>query len=117
MTGGENRLAILAELAALAEQRALAPLRAAQTRLALSEANVAALRQAREDLAADAGDPVQAALMARQSDQLRKRHVTALSALAADRAALELARAEARPFIGRRLALERLALNAPRRSR
>jgi hypothetical protein len=105
----DPRLRLLADLAALAEQRALVPLRAAQSRLAASEAVVAALRQAREDLAADASDPVQAALMARQSEQLFKGQLAALSALAADRAALEIARATARPVIGRRIALERLA--------
>lgn len=108
MTRRQDRLRALAALAALLEERALAPVAAAQMNVAHAEARIAELRTARKDLAADACDPFQAVMMARQAERLRHRHAAALSDLAALRAALEIAKASARPAVGRRHVLDRL---------
>lgn len=108
MKARQDRLRALAALAALMEERALAPVAVARGRVDRAEAEVAAIRQARDALSADAQAPFQAAMMARRAEDLRRRQAAALSELAALRAALEIAKASARPAVGRRHALDRL---------
>lgn len=103
-----GKLAALKALAALIEERAVAPVAAAQSGVDRARAEVAAIRQARQAAAADAQEPVQAAMMARQAERLRRREAEALSELAARQAVLEIAKAAAAPAIGRRIVLDRL---------
>jgi hypothetical protein len=116
MTTRQDRLRALAALAAMLEKRAAAPVAAAEARMGRAKAEVTAIRQAREHLAADARDPLQAAMMARQADRLRHRQAEALSELAARQAALEIAKAGARPAVGRRIVLDRLLAERSRKS-
>ena len=108
MTTRRDRLQTLAAIAALAEERALAPLATAQARLAAARAEVAQIRQARDGLTLDATDPFQARMTIRMAQSLRDRQAAALSELATREAAVEIARTVARPAVGRRIALERL---------
>lgn len=108
MTRGSDKMAALASLAGLIADRALAPVTEAQARLAKARARADVLAQARATLSIDASDPLQAALMARQSERMRHRHVAAMSDLARLQAELEIAKEAARPVYGRKLVLERL---------
>jgi hypothetical protein len=108
MTRAPDKMAALAALAGLVADRALAPVAVAQARLAAARAKAGALAQTRATLATDAADPLQAALMARQSERMRHRHIAAMSDLARLQADLELAKEAARPAYGRKLALDRL---------
>lgn len=115
MTRRDRRLADLAALAAMMSERALAPVALAQARIVAGRSEVEALAQARTQLGADAADPVQAALMARQADRLRHRQVAALSDLARLQAEVEIAKAAARPAFGRKQVLDRLLAEGPRK--
>lgn len=108
MTARADKLALLARLAALVSDRALAPLAAATAQVAAAQARADAIARARGRLGVDAADPVQAALMARQVDVLRHRHIAAMSELAALQAQLDLAKAAARPAFGRKIVLDRM---------
>jgi hypothetical protein len=108
MTDRLRRLKALSQIASLVEARALLPVAQAQARLGKISTEVSSIRKVREDLAADPCDPFQAAMMARQAERLRLRHAAALSELAACQAALDIAKASARPAVGRRIAVDRL---------
>lgn len=108
MTRTPDKMAALAALAGLVADRALAPVAAAQARLAAGQAKAGALAQARTILATDAADPLQAALMARHSERMRHLHIAAMSELARLQVDLELAKEAARPAYGRKLALNRM---------
>lgn len=108
MTRNVDKMAALATLASLMADRALAPVAKAQAALTAGRAHADALSQARASLASDAADPLQAALMARQSERLRHRHGAAMSELARLQVDLELAMEAARPAYGRKLVLDRM---------
>ena len=113
MTRQARQMAELAQLATLASDRALAPVAAIRARIDAARSAERALAAHRAALGGQAGqDPVLAALLARQAEQLRRRQAEALSGLAALEAELEQAKALARPAYGRRIALERLAREA-----
>jgi hypothetical protein len=115
MTGQNDRLAMLARLAALLSDRALGPVAEAKARVAAAQVRADAMAQARSRICVDAGDPVQAALMGRQVDGLRHRHIAAMSELAGLQAQLDHATASARPAFGRKIALDRMYSNLRRR--
>ena len=108
MSPRHDRLAALAALAGLMSDRAMGPVARAQARLDGARAEVGALAEARARAEVDAADPVQAALMARQAEGVRRRQVAAMTDLARLQAELEIAKAAARPAFGRKLALGRL---------
>jgi len=105
----------MASLAAILSDRALQPVAQAQTRLDAAKAEVAAIAQVRASLGCDASDPVQAALMARQGERLRHRQAAAMSEVANRQAKLDINKTAARPAFGRKIALEKLMVAAPRR--
>jgi hypothetical protein len=113
VTRQARQLTELAQLAALASDRALAPVASARARIDVARAAERAMAAHRAALGAEAGaDPALAAMLARQAERLRRRQAAALSGLAALEAELEQAKAVARPAYGRRLVLERLAREA-----
>lgn len=115
MTRRRDRLAALSQVAALLSDQALAPVAAAQARVAAARGAAEAIARTRAELSADAADPVQAALMARQAERLRQRQAAAMTDLARLQADLEMAKAAARPAFGRMIALDRLLAEQSRK--
>ena len=113
MTLRKDRLEALVAIAAVLSDRALAPVAAAQARLETARARADGLAASRAQLRGDCCDPVQAAMMARQGEALRRRQATAMTDLARIQAELEIAKAAARPAFGRKIALERLLARMP----
>lgn len=116
MTTQRDRIAILAWLATVMSDRALAPVASAKAQVEAAHDHAKAIAQIRAQICVDADDPVQAALMARQAIGLRHRHAAALSDLARLQARLDHAKAAARPAFGRKIMLERLQ-SSPSRKR
>jgi hypothetical protein len=115
MTGRKDRLAALRQVAALLSDQALAPVAAAQAQVEAARGHAAAIARTRAELSANAADPVQAALMARQAQRLRQRQAAAMTDLARLQANLEMAKAAARPAFGRKIALDRLLTERSRK--
>jgi hypothetical protein len=103
-----EKLETLAEIAALLSYRAQRPMAQAQARAAGARIRAQEIGEARAQLGSDATDPVQAAFMARQAIHLRQLHGKAMSDVARFQAELEIATAQARPQLGRKIAIERL---------
>jgi hypothetical protein len=113
MTRQARQLQELARLAALASDRALAPVAAARARADAARAAERLMAAHRAALGVGAAaDPALAAMLARHGERLRRRQAAALSGVAALEAELEQAKATARPAFGRKLVLERLARDA-----
>lgn len=108
MTDRERKLVALAEVAALATARALAPVAAAQKRLDAQHNLIASLADQRAALLPDGADPVIAARLARQAADLRRQQADAMADLARLHAALDLAKSAARHSLAREHALSRL---------
>jgi hypothetical protein len=114
MTDRPDRLEKLARIAELVADKARQPVLAAQARVDAQHARIDALAAHRAALAFDGLDPADAARLARQAQRLRGQQAAGMSDLANARAALEHARAEARPALARRLVLQRLLKTKPK---
>lgn len=108
MSGSNARLADLVRIASLLSDQALGPVAGATALLRDSQARVDDITLHRARLAASTDDPVQAALMARHAERLRRLQMSALSDLANARAGVEIAKANARPAFGRHQVLAAL---------
>ena len=98
MTRKARQLAELAQLAALASDRALVPVAEARARIDAARTAERALAAHRAALRGEAGDdPALAALLARQAERLRRSQADAMTGLAALEAQMEVAKAAARP--------------------
>jgi hypothetical protein len=115
MTRRAEKLAALAQIAALLSQRALAPVAAAQTHRDAQQRKIAALAARRAALSPDGADPFIAGQLGRQAAHLRAQQAAAMADLARLQAALDLAKAKAQPALAREGGLARLADAAARK--
>ena len=115
MTRRAEKLAALAQIAALLSQRALAPVAAAQTHRDVQQRKIAALALLRAALSPDGADPFIAGQLGRQAAHLRAQQAAAMADLARLQVALDLAKAQAQPALAREGVLARLANAAARK--
>lgn len=115
MTRRAEKLAALAQIAALLSQRALAPVAAAQTHRDAQQRKIATLALLRAALSPDGADPFIAGQLGRQAAHLRAQQAAAMADLARLQAALDLAKAKAQPALAREGVLARLADAAARK--
>jgi len=105
-----EKLEDLIRVAQHLSDRSLAPVAAAQDAVRAAQAQVTQIETHYQKLAhAGETDPVQAAILARHANSLRALKAGALSDLARQKAALEQAKANARPAFGRVEVLKRIA--------
>ena len=109
-----DRLSRLSALAALIADREVAEVAAASAVCTEIEHRIAEIARHRGQLAGSAEDPVHAALMGHQSQRLRTVQTEAAERLARAKVDLEMAKAKARPAIGRKAVLEKLLAEARR---
>jgi hypothetical protein len=108
MTDRPDPLEKLARIAGLVADTARQPVLAAQARVGAQQGRIDAMAAHRAALAFDGLDPADAARLAQQAHRLRAQQAAAMSDLANARAALEQARAKARPALARQLVVRRL---------
>lgn len=106
-----QKLAALCRIAEIQADRAKAPLAEAQRAVATAQDNLDKIARHRSQLTEQVSDPVLAAMLAGQSVRLQSTQARLTTTLAAKRAELDVAKAAARPAVGRHHALQKLYKN------
>lgn len=109
MSGRDQRLERLHQIAGVLAEHALHPVVAATAEVQRIEARIAEIAHHRAKLTASTGDPSIAGTMLGQAERLRVKQAAALSELATARVALDKARRAAAKAVGRDHVLGALA--------